>query len=103
MKMFSRKVMWGFMIALILALLCCASAMAASGTWGDLTWNLDDEGTLTISGTGDMEGFWSANVVDAWLANRASIKQVRIEDGVTSIGEWAFSSCSLYLCLPFFC
>lgn len=31
------------------------ASTATSGTCGDnLTWNLDSEGTLTISGTGDM-------------------------------------------------
>ncbi len=63
------------------------AAAASSGTCGEnLTWTLDDEGNLTISGTGDM-------------TNRAfslndSIKTVVIESGVTSIGDSAFSSCS---------
>ena len=26
-----------------------------SGEWGNLTWKLDSKGTLTISGTGEME------------------------------------------------
>ena len=59
-----------------------------SGTCGDnLTWTLDDNGTLTISGTGDMWGD-SSN----WNNNN-SIKAVVIQSGVTSIGYRAFSDC----------
>ncbi len=36
------------------------AAEVARGTCGDnLTWVLDDEGTLTISGTGDMKSYSS--------------------------------------------
>ena len=87
-------------LGLLLALLVCAAVVPAlasaetSGTWGDnLTWVLDDGGKLTISGTGEMVsfGYYSS---DAWRADKASIKEVVIEDGVTSIGDSAFSGCS---------
>ncbi len=56
-----------------------------SGTCGDnLTWTLDSEGVLVISGTGDMEDYYSSS--ELWV----SIKSVVIEDGVTSIGHAAF-------------
>ncbi|MBP0973723.1 MAG: leucine-rich repeat protein [Oscillospiraceae bacterium] len=59
-----------------------------SGTCGEnLTWTLDDAGTLTISGTGDM------NSGLPWINYRAKIRSIVIEDGVTNIEEWAFSSC----------
>lgn len=59
------------------------------GTCGDdLTWTLDADGTLTISGTGPMADFidmlWDDEVV----------KKIIIEPGVTSIGEFAFFGCS---------
>lgn len=58
-----------------------------SGICGDnLTWVLNDEGTLNISGTGDM-----TNV--SWDSEKESIKKVIIENGVTSIGYNAFSDC----------
>ncbi|MCR5617847.1 MAG: leucine-rich repeat protein [Clostridiales bacterium] len=63
------------------------------GTCGDdLTWMLDDTGTLTIKGTGEMTDFDSAG---PWFdIFRKSITNVIIEDGVTSIGHNAFWLCS---------
>ena len=84
------------------------------GTCGkNLTWTLDAEGTLTISGSGDMEN-WELGErydkrfnngrpildVDAhylhctsrFCKNRA-IRRVVIRDGVTSIGDCAFVAC----------
>ena len=70
-----------------------AVTIVASGTCGDnLTWKLDAEGTLTISGTGDMKRFpWDET---PWQANCNQIKTVIIKDGVTSIGDYAFNRCS---------
>ena len=37
-------------------LLSSTTALASeSGTWGKLTWTLDDSGTLTVSGHGEMD------------------------------------------------
>ncbi len=68
--------------------------MASSGTCGDnLTWTLDDEGTLTISGTGSMTDYTSSG--DApWYKYRSLINTVLIETGVTNIGKSAFVNCS---------
>jgi len=63
-------------------------AAATSGTTGDCTWTLD--GThLTISGNGAM-GDYTYDSPSPW---GTSITLVTIEDGVTSIGASAFSSC----------
>ena len=65
----------------------------ASGTCGEnLTWTLDDAGTLTISGTGAM-AYWTDYKRQPWYDYQKSIKSVVIEDGVTSIGDYAFSMC----------
>jgi len=64
----------------------------ASGACGDnLTWTLDDAGTLTISGTGDMWD-WTHDTREtaSWNAYRSSVSKVVIEPGVTSIGDLAF-------------
>ena len=53
-----------------------------------LKWKLEN-GTLTISGTGDMPD-WALYSYAPWDSSRSSITQVVIDDGVTSIGEWAF-------------
>ena len=68
---------------------------ASSGTCGDnLTWTLDDEGTLTISGTGAMWDFKKISDTPTWYDERKSINNVIISDGVTSIGNFAFYNCT---------
>lgn len=65
-----------------------------SGTCGDnLTWVLDDSGTLTISGSGNMADYDDYRDTP-WFSSRRSIKQVYISDGVTSIGKYAFYNSS---------
>ena len=61
----------------------------ASGTCGNnLTWTLDDEGTLIISGTGQMTG-------NSWCdEHSAQIRKVTVENGVTNIADRAFDRCS---------
>ena len=73
-----------------------SSNIVASGTSGEkgnnLTWILDDEGVLTISGTGAMANWnWEGS---PWYANKDKIESVVIEDGVTIIGNYAFFSCA---------
>lgn len=64
--------------------------ITASGTCGpNLTWNLDSEGTLTISGTGEMDAYSIANDVP-WYAYRKMIHTAMIGDDVESIGNYAF-------------
>ncbi len=61
-----------------------------AGTCGEnLTWALDDEGILTISGNGDMQNYYLEKT--PWSSYYDYIKKVIIEDGVTSIGDRAFS------------
>ena len=63
------------------------------GTCGtNLTWYLSCDGVLTISGTGVMINYSSANSVP-WSALRASITSVVIQSGVTRIGAYAFYGC----------
>ena len=80
-------------LCMALALLPAFPAWAAdanSGVCGDnLTWTIDDAGTLTISGTGDMEDFSSGK--QPW--DKSKVKVVAIESGVTSIGNHAFALC----------
>lgn len=65
------------------------TAQATSGTCGDnLTWTLDDEGTLTISGTGEMLSYADSAKPVPWSDTKVSA--VVIQDGVTSIGWRAF-------------
>ena len=56
---------------------------------GNLTWKLDADGTLTISGTGAMKNYKDGD--QSPVFNNSNVKKVVIEDGVTSIGNYAFS------------
>lgn len=58
-----------------------------------LTWNLDEIGILTISGTGDMYNYSSAYPAP-WSAKNNDISEIIVLDGVTSIGDNAFHSCN---------
>lgn len=65
---------------------------AESGTCGEnLTWNYED-GVLTISGSGDMTDYAFDNR-SPWDGKRLYISSVVIENGVTSIGDYAFYGC----------
>ena len=81
---------------LVLFAVLTVSALAAevlhSGTCGsNVTWTLDDEGALRIEGNGEMGSYWSGS---PWYNYRSSIKSAVIGEGVTSIGNSAFSECS---------
>ena len=63
-----------------------------SGTCGEnLTWSLAN-GVLTISGEGAMDNY-TYKTPAPWDENRLSIQCVVIEEGVTSIGRFAFQNC----------
>ena len=86
-------------IALVLCMLvslvpaaALADGEALSGSCGkNLTWKLTD-GTLTVSGTGEMTNY-SSQFDTPWARNE-TITAIVVEDGVTSIGSNAF--CSVY-------
>lgn len=59
----------------------------------NLTWELDEIGILTISGTGDMYNY-SEDYLAPWSEHCFEITNVTISDGVTSIGDNAFHSCN---------
>ena len=62
----------------------------ANGVCGaDLFWNLTSDGTLTIYGTGAMDSYRATTM--PWYDYIGSIFNVVIEDGVTTIGNYAFA------------
>ncbi|MCR5522298.1 MAG: leucine-rich repeat protein [Clostridia bacterium] len=76
------------------ALFATEASAASSGKCGEnVTFSLNDEGTLTVSGTGEMMNYLSSSRVP-WNWEHKSIKAVIIEQGITSIGDCAFSSCN---------
>jgi len=66
---------------------------SASGTCGpNLTWDLHMNGTLTITGNGYMTAYSTANPAP-WRAYK--VLNVVLEDGVKSVGDYAFYNCNL--------
>lgn len=76
---------------------CTWAEVVASGTCGaegneeNVTWSLDDEGTLTISGTGKMfvyepTGEW--DVCPLWSGYKDDIHRIVVEDGVTNAASF---------------
>ena len=69
-----------------------AASTLANGTCGAyLTWVLDSNGTLTISGTGKMDDF---DTLPLWYDQREHVQNVEIASGVTGIGACAFAYCN---------
>ena len=71
------------------------NGLPASGKCGDdLTWDLTSGGSLMISGTGDMYDYTADPA--PWMAYESAsssgfhIQNVSIDDGVTSVGNYAF-------------
>ena len=65
----------------------------AHGTCGDgLTWVLTEDGTLTISGSGEMKNYSDSSVAP-WYSNRTKILSAVVEPGIESVGNYAFYAC----------
>lgn len=70
------------------------SSVLASGTCGtSLTWGLTGDGVLTIAGTGSMTDY-DVYTKAPWKDYLTSITEVKINDGVTSIGAYTFKQCT---------
>lgn len=84
-----------YVTVMLLTLGVLAADIVDSGACGDnLTWTLDSEGALTISGMGKMDNYDNTSSNHApWYAKRANIVTVVINDGVTTIGSYAFDTC----------
>lgn len=100
----SKKIL-SIVLALVMVLAIApisvfAKDIIASGVCGDnLTWIIDDAGTLTISGTGEMYNFdppyVSYGKYQPWYDYKDFITRVIIEYGATNIGSEAFYGCSV--------
>lgn len=94
MKRCELKLLTILMMAAVFFVFGAVQASAAEivhqGNCGsNLTWTLDDEGKLTVSGTGDMTH------IPEFTQYASDIKSVVMEEGVTSIGNFAFQRASL--------
>ena len=75
------------LITLGVAFTLSASAETLGGNYNEnVTWTLDTEtGELIISGTGEIERFYQAIE-----PHTGSVKTVRVEEGITRIGDSTF-------------
>ena len=89
-RIFGRTVM---VLALMLLTTTTAwGTVVASGNCGEgVGWELDSEGTFTISGNGSMYDYGDTGV--PWISYCDDIQTVVIEDGVTSISPDSFYEC----------
>lgn len=90
-----KKRLLSILLVLLTALtLLPLGALAEDGNkcGENLTWNLDEIGILTISGTGDMYDY--SEEPAPWSEYSDIITSITIDYGVTSIGTSAFTGCS---------
>lgn len=62
----------------------------------NLKWTLDNNGVLTISGSGAMKDYtWDENVRLDWYVNhKKDIRSVVLDNRITHIGDYAFDKCT---------
>ena len=104
-KFISLLTSMAMMVTALTGVMTASASEVANGTCGDLTWTLDSDGKLTISGEGEMASaptYDASDVVKAPVIedyesvytykkeHKEDIKEVVIEEGVTSIGYCAF-------------
>ena len=83
-----KKLLSALLVLVMILSLPGIGALAASD---ELTWSLDNYGTLTVSGKGKMPDYYSDT--PPWEKYKDDIKAVVIEDGVTHVGDQCFQYC----------
>lgn len=67
------------------------TTIVSSGIWENVRWELDDEGVLTISGSGEIAGDPDQDA--SWLSMSSNITKVIIKEGITQVGSGSFKKC----------
>lgn len=78
-------------------LVCLMALTASVYSWGATSYTLTGSApnmTLTITGTGAMPTYDNSTKRAPWYNDRASIRYIIIEQGVTQIGKYAFNGIS---------
>lgn len=74
-----------------------ASGSCGASYFDNITWTLDSNGVLTITGTGTMDDYnyyGSLRSPSPWTSMNQNITSIIINNGVTNIGHDAFWGCS---------
>lgn len=93
MKNFFRFLYY-LVIVVLLLVPTYSLAVEESGTFETVEWNLSNDGTLVIKGSGPVES-------GPWLAYAKQIKSVIIEDGITDISANVFKDCKNIVSVTF--
>ena len=89
-KSFKKLLPMILALALILGAFPFAALAADSGTCGSgVNWSLND-GTLAITGSGEMADYSSSNNYAPWDELSSHITKITVAAGVTKIGNYAF-------------
>ncbi len=88
-----KFISFAVVLCLIVQLFCIVPVFAEyEGICGEAAfWDVTD-GVLTISGTGRMYDYTYYGEQPPWLSLASSVQKIVIEEGITSIGQCAFSS-----------
>ena len=85
-----------------------ADEPAKNGTWGDISWNLSNDGTLLITGRGEIKSWDSGMSVDApsWTDYTMGDQELKVtsivfDEGITRIGANTFVLCSDVVSIDF--
>lgn len=85
------SILFVFSVVFIFIPISEAAAVGSGSCGSDLSWSLDSNGVLTISGTGLMNDYDYSNIAP-WK-EAGEIKTLIVLPGVTSLGEYAFYEC----------
>ncbi len=85
------------MVTLLPQTVLTASALAGGTVNKKIIWVLDDEGTLTVSGSGAIDGYGDLykEKTPPWENVKGNIKKVVIKTGITEVGARAFQGCPM--------
>ena len=77
-RIFSGMMALVMLLVLVIGMPVPAQAAGGSSYYGGTKWKLDEEGTMTITGSGEWELF-------GWSKYKDQVKKVVIEEGITNI------------------
>lgn len=95
----TKKAVWLLVVTLMAGVLMLpltvnAATVIDSGSCGyGVSWQLDSEGVLTVSGEGKMTDL-NNQYAQPWGSHREQITKVVISKGVTGIGQHSFEGCT---------
>lgn len=93
-KSFKILLLAAVLIIAVMSFASCASgnqtAADANGEWENISWTYSkDTNTLTLTGEGNMPDASNSDEIP-WKSLRHSIKGIRVREGITGIGDYAF-------------